>query len=959
MPELPSGTVTLLFTDIEGSTRLLQHLGESYANVLVECRQLLRTAFTQYNGYEVGTQGDAFFVAFTRATDALWAAVAIQRVLARHPWPDGVAVRVRIGLHTGEPMRVSDGYIGVDVHHAACIMSAGHGGQILLSQTTRGLVEQNLPEGVYLQDLGEHTLKDLRRPSRLFQPVIAGLPADFPPLKTLDTHPNNLPVQPTPLIGREKEVSSVCEFLRREDVRLLTLIGTGGVGKTRLALQAAAELSDLYADGVYFVPLAPVSDPALVVPALAQILGVREADDQPLLNCLQSWLQKKQLLLLLDNFEQVVPAALNVAELLASSPKLKVLVTSRVALHLRAEREFAVPPMAVPDLKHLPELMALSQYEAVALFIQQAQAVKPDFQVTNTNAPAVAAICARLDGLPLAIELAAARSKYFSPETLLARLERRLSVLTGGARDLPARQQTLRNTIAWSYNLLDSHEQRLFRRLAVFAGGCTWEVAEQVCIAAGELDGDVLETLASLADKSLLRQEEQPDGEVRFRMLQTLREFGLEVLASEGELEPTLAAHAAYYLAQAEQAEPELRSAQQAVWLDRLEAEHDNLRAALHWLIEHKEAEMGLRLAGALWWFWCRRSYLSEGRTWLKNMLGLPGALELKQLRAKALTGASGLAWLQGDYLAACALSEESITLWRELGNKQDLALSLTILGLARRSQGDPRTAFSLAEESEVLFRQARDRWGLAFALFCQGNFAYGLRDYALARSLYERSFKLFQEVGDRWAQALPLSNLGAAAIAQGDYTEARPLLEEGVALFREQGDKRNLALWLDYLGQVIRRAGNERQAVALFEESFALYQELGHEQGMAQLYCTLGKMACDKGNYRQAVADLEASLSLMQEAKNNRGIAYALEGFARLATKQKQAILAAQLFGAAEALREALGAPLPVAERSEYNRNVADVRVQLIDTAFQEAWNEGRAIPFDHLIAVVLEQKA
>jgi class 3 adenylate cyclase len=411
MHELPTGTLSLLFTDIEGSTHLLQQLGERYAEMLAECRQLLRTVFHQWHGHEVDTQGDAFFVAFARATDAVSGAVAAQRALATHDWPDGVAMRVRMGLHTGEPTLSSEGYTGLDVHLAASIMSAGRGGQVLLSHTTRDLVEQTLPQGVSLLDLGTHRLKDLQQPGQLYQLVIAGLPADFPPLKTLDSSPNNLPLQPTPFIGREKEVNAVQQLLLREDLRLLTLTGPGGVGKTRLGLQVAAELSEHFADGIWFVSLVPLTDPDLVIPALIQTLGLQEARDQSPLEHLKDALHEKKMLLVLDNFEHVVRAAKQVADLLTVCPRLKILVTSREVLHVRAEHEFPVSTLALPDPEHLSGLMALSQYEAVALFIERAQAVKPDFQMTDVNAPAVAEICARLDGLPLAIELAAARSK--------------------------------------------------------------------------------------------------------------------------------------------------------------------------------------------------------------------------------------------------------------------------------------------------------------------------------------------------------------------------------------------------------------------------------------------------------------------------------------------------------------------------------------------------------------------
>jgi len=648
MRDLPTGTVTLLFTDIERSTLLLQQLGERYAEMLATCRQLLRTAFQQWNGFEVDTQGDAFFVVFARASDAVSAVVDMQRALARHDWPSGAAVAMRIGLHTGEPTRTAEGYVGLDVHHAARIMSVGHGGQVLLSQTTRELVKHNLPDEVSLRDLGEHRLKDLQLPGHIYQLIIADLPADFPLLKTLDSRPNNLPVQLTQFIGREKEITAVQYFFQREDARLMTLTGPGGTGKTRLGLQVAAELSDLFPDGVYFVNLAPISDPTLVVTAIAQTLDLKEMGDQTLLVLLKGYLRDKHILLLLDNFEQVASAALQVVDLLATCPKLKVIVTSRTVLHVRGDQEFPVPPLAVPDPKHLPDLVALSHYEAVELFVSRAQAVKPEFQLSNTNAPAIVEICARLDGLPLAIELAAARIKLLPPQALLARLGQRFAVLTSGPHDAPARQQTLRNTIAWSYNLLEAQEQRLFRRLSVFVGGCTLEAIEAVCttLDTESASWQVLDGVASLIDKSLLQQTEQESNELRLVMFETIREHGLEHLAESGETEAMQEAHALYYLALAEQAEPHLKGAEQGQWFARLEQERDNLRVALTWLLEaaargrgeekgKQQAERALRLGVALYWFWYTAGPPSEGRSFLERALSVV-AVVATPLRSRA-----------------------------------------------------------------------------------------------------------------------------------------------------------------------------------------------------------------------------------------------------------------------------------------------------------------------------------
>lgn len=505
MRDLPTGTITLLFTDIESSTQLLQQLGDGYGELLASCRALLRGVFQGQQGHEVDTQGDAIFAVFARASDALSAAVTAQRALAAYSWPQAVDVRVRMGLHTGEPSLVTEGYVGLDVHRAARIMSAAHGGQVLLSQTTRDLVAPDETDGVGLRDLGEHHLKDFKEAMRLYQLVIAGLPTDFPPLKTLSGRYDTLPVPPTALVGREDEVTQIRQLLRREDVRQVTLTGPGGTGKSHLSIQVATGLQDVFKGGVFFVSLAAIADPMLVLPTIAQVLGIQDGVGQALAVRLVETLQGKPLLLVLDNFEQVVGAAGEVADLLASCPQLKVLVTSREVLHIRAEHEFAVPPLALPDPVRFPKLAALARVSSVSLFVQRVQVVKPEFRLTTDNARDVAEICIRLDGLPLAIELAAARMKLLSPQALLARMEQLLTLLTGGARDVPTRQQTLRNAISWSYQLLNAREQRLFRWLSVFVDGCSMQAAEAVCVGTG----DEMDDIASLIDKSLLRSTTQ------------------------------------------------------------------------------------------------------------------------------------------------------------------------------------------------------------------------------------------------------------------------------------------------------------------------------------------------------------------------------------------------------------------------------------------------------------------
>jgi predicted ATPase/class 3 adenylate cyclase len=896
---LPTGTVTLLFTDIEGSTELLQRLGPRYADVLAEQRALLRAAFQDWGGREVDTQGDAFFVAFARAADALAAAVDAQRALATHPWPEGVAVRVRMGLHTGAPDVAGDGYVGLDVHRAARIGAAGHGGQILLSGATRALVERDLPAGADLHDLGEYRLRDLQRPERIYQLVLPdpNLPTDFPPLKTLDRHPNNLPAQPTPLLGRQEELAAVCALLRRAETRLVTLTGPGGIGKTRLGLQVAAELSDDFADGVYFVALASISRPDLVTAAVAQALRLRETDGRPLDETLCAHLSGQRLLLLLDNFEQVMAAAPLVASLLAACADLKVLVTSREVLRLQAEQEYPVPPLglpAIPAARATVDVGALSQAPAVALFVERARAARPDFRLSPANARAVAEICARLDGLPLAIELAAARIRLLSPEALLARLSGRLQLLTGGARDLPARQQTLRSTIAWSEDLLTPAERTLFRRLAVFAGGWTLSAAESVAPAAGELEGDILEGLASLVDKSLVRRQDDLESEPRFALLETIRAYGQEQLEASGEAEALRRAHAAYYFQLAEQAEPELTGAEQATWLARLEREHDNLRAALGWTRERGEGELGLRLAVAIWRFWYTHGYLSEGRDWLEVLLLLapdpsPGESPapegnqdqeqreqaLRALRARGLYGAATLANTQNDVERAEALFEQSLALGRDAGDRSVAASALNALGIMALHRGEVERAMTLFTESLALSR----------------------------------------EVGDTWAVARALVSLGQSAYLQGSYADAAAFLEECLALMRREGSQSYSAVALLNLGHVARAQRAYAQATQLYREALTLSQGLGDKLRVAR----------------------------------------ALEGLATTAALQAQPERAAQLLGAAAGVRETLGAAVHPIDRPALEKAAADLRAALGVDAFERAQAAGRALPLEAAIQEAL----
>ncbi|MDQ6661668.1 MAG: protein kinase [Chloroflexota bacterium] len=962
---LPEGTVTLLFTDIAGSTRLLQQLGDRYERVLTTCRQLLRDAFQQWNGYEVDTQGDAFFVAFARATDAISAAVAAQRSFASRSWPEGVEVRVRMGIHTGEPERSSEGYVGLDVHLAARLLSATHGGQVLLSRTTQELVEHDLPRGVSLRDVGVYHLKDFRDPKRIFQLVISDLPADFPPLKTLDVRLNNLSVQLSSLIGREQEVTEVSALLQRPDVRLVTLTGMGGIGKTRLGLQVATELLDAFTDGTYFVSLAAITDPVMVIDTIAHLLGL---DHQHIgqrvptehIEYLKAFLRDKHLLLLLDNFEQVVSAAPDMAELLIACPHLKILVTSRAVLHIQGEHEFPVPPLALPERTRLSENEDLSQYAAVTLFLERALAIKPDLAVTQANLQAIAAICVHLDGLPLAIELAAARSKLFPPRALLQRMTHRLDILTGGTQGVPARQQTLRNTIAWSYNLLDAGEQQLFRWLSVFVGSYPLEAVEALydAFADGAEQALALDGVASLIDKSLLLQIEREGEEPRLVMLETIREYGLEALASSGEEEMTRQAHAAYYLALAEEAEPEYGGPQQTAWLNRLEQERDNLYAALRWLVEQAGTEgnahlieMALRLGGALRRFWLVHGHVNEGRDFLERALAANAGVAAS-VRAKALTAAANLAVAQNDYHQTEVLSRESLVLYRELGDQSGIAFSLYLLGVVLWSKGNLTAGCTLIEEALALFRKLRDTDLVAWSLYLLALFESSQGEYAKASALLEESLSLHRARGHKRGIAFSLVHLAQVRfISQGDQVTVHSLLEEGLALSKELGDKDGIAYASALQGRIAFSQGDLATAYSLLEESVLLYREVGSRHGTAESLCQLARVVTAQGNYTAAYALYEESLAIGKELNNVWLIAPCLEGLASVIALQGKPAWAAQLWGAAETLREANGVPISPLERSDYERSISDACGRLGKVAFAAAWAQGRALTLEQAL--------
>ncbi|HEY8987851.1 MAG TPA: adenylate/guanylate cyclase domain-containing protein, partial [Candidatus Limnocylindrales bacterium] len=841
---LPTGTIAFLFTDIEGSTALTHALsGDAWSALLARHRELIREAVAAHGGIEVSTEGDGFFIVFERTADAVAATVDAQRSLAAEPWPDDARIRVRMGIHTGDGRLESDGgYVGADVHRAARVAAAGHGGQVLLSETTSALVADELPTGVGVRGLGEHRLKDLR-PERISELVVDGLQTEFPPIRSLDRRPNNLPTQLTSFVGRDVELAEADRLL--ETTRLLTMTGPGGTGKTRLSLQLAASVAERFPDGIWFVALEPVRDPGLVAATILTTLGLVESGGRAARDVLIEWLAPKQALLVLDNFEQVIDGAPVVADLLRGAPRLAVIVTSRAPLRVSGEQEYPVPGLPAPrDVLALSDLEKMSlpagdrrldaasatTFEAVRLFIARARAVRPDFQVTNENAPSVAGIAARLHGMPLAIELAAARVKLLSPDAILERLEHQLGVLASGSRDLPERQQTLRAAIAWSHDLLDDGERRLLARLSVFVGGCELDSADAVCGPARELGSglDVLDGLTALADQSLVRAEEV-DGETRFRMLDTIREFAAERLTESGEREEIERRHSAAFLGLAETLTPSLTGDDQRRWLGRLERDHDNIRAVLDRAVAAGDGSTAIRLGFAMWRYWQKRGHLTEARRRLQAMADAPWSRDDKVLRARLMEALGGVSWWQADLSGLDPSYAEALAIWEQIGDQREIVNALyndsfryAVTPNPKLSDPD-RIGYNQVLKALELAVSIGDERGRANVLWGLGNYLYFHDDDDRGLERFREALEIFRRIGDRTMEAWSLHMQSSALIRGGEVDESRRSAAEALRLFHAFGDVAGVTLGLDDFASLAVADGDLPRAARLWGAARAL----------------------------------------------------------------------------------------------------------------------------------------
>jgi predicted ATPase/class 3 adenylate cyclase len=929
MAALPSGIVTFLFTDIEGSSRLWERDRAAMARAVARHDALLTAAVAAQRGVPFKHVGDMVQAAFWSPVEAVAAAVAAQRGLAAEPWPETGPIRVRMGIHLGEAAPNARG----DYNQIACLnrlsrmMSAGYGGQVLLSEAVRAATAAALPAGVTLRDLGRHRLRDLLDAEPIAQLVIAGLPADFPPIKTLDGHATNLPTLPTALLGREQELAKIGALLGEEGHRLVTLVGPGGVGKTHLALQAGADLLDRFGDGVWLVRLGEVVDPAMIVPAIAGTLGVREGGGLTMEEALVAWIGTKRLLFVLDNVEQVISGAPAVAGLLAACPELRILATSRQRLGIGGERVFPVQPLSVTAASDDATAGAPTGSPAVQLFMERAREVAPDLALDGRNGEIVAAVCARLDGLPLAIELAAAQLRTRTLPELQADLERRFDLLVGGRREALTHQHSLAATIAWSYERLDPEMQRLLQRLATFAGGWSREAAEQVAAMGGDAAGH----LGALAEQSLIRRVALPGDVSRWSMLESIREFGRARLEASGESGDAHDRHAAWCLTFAEEGASRLDGAEQEQWLDRFDLEHDNARAALRWWAERGEHTRELALATALAIYWQTRGYLTEGRRWLEAALAL--ATPDAPARLPAMVEAGILAQTQGDFPAAAGWFQQAMAIAQERGDRGREAALRNNLGAVAVETGDLDDAEERFSEALALAEALGDRRRRLDALGNLAAIAQYRGDLERALRYLLESLAIWRELGNPRGIADTLLSLLFAMSSEPEQRQrARAAGEESLRRYRTLRDPRGEALALTGLGMVASAEGDFGQAVSLHEEALDLARRIDDRVTEARALGNLGIAEIDRDNLERAASLLEEHLHTVMDLGDPDGLASALEALAALRTREADDARAAHVAGAAGALRERLEIPVPPESRVRHAETMETLRQRLGD---------------------------
>ncbi len=988
---ISSRTITFLFTDIEGSTKLLQRLGDKYTGVLLDHNKILRDSLKKFGGKEIDTAGDGFFISFDKAKNGILAAAEIQKNINLHKWTDGISLKVRMGIHTGEPEVSEAGYVGIDVHKASRLSSAAHGGQVLISESTKTLVQNDLPAGISVKELGDFKLRDLEKTEKIYQLEINGLPQDFPPINSSSHVKSNLPFNLISLIGREKEIKDVRKLILDESVRLVTLTGPGGTGKTSLAYNVSESLKEEFRDGVYAVLLASTSDPSLVASAIAQTLGVTESPDRNILNILIDYFREKEMLLFLDNYEQIVSSAMILDELLEACHNLKILVTSRIILNLKHETEYFVPPLSLPDLKNFDSTQSISQFAAVKLFIERAKEVNPDFKVTDENAPALAEICVRLDGLPLAIELASARIKIFTPQMILSRLCGKLDILKSTSRSLPERHQTLKQAISWSYDLLSDDEKRLFRWMSVFSGGCSVEALENIFSGMKNLQIDTLDGVEALISKSLLRRTDDANNEPRFYMLETIREYACEIMEEE-EKKNLMEHYNKYFLQLAERTEPNLSKARMEYWLNMLDADNYNFRTSLTWAVENNDSELALRLCGALWKFRIIRGNLVESLREIMSAVDMPRKNMNTAYRAKALNAAGTIVHEISDYERSLKLLEEALGIYRELDDEPGIAMVLNNIAWVNIHLGNVNVANLLCDEAINLNLKLKNETGVAVAknnmawlAFEQGNFEEALlynresrairkkiedpRGTAFANmnigwvkvmlgmfdeasELMNEAVKTIKEVKDN--QLIAFSNYlkGVLYHSTGDYESAEDCVHKSMTVMKDIGNKWVICNEIILLGHIKLDKGEFATAKKLLEEGVDLFRHNGSKWGCALALIWLAQLYREEKNHDNAKSVLRNALELSVETRNNHFIMLCLDEFAGLLVSQNDYKNAGLLLGASEVLRKSTKYHYAICESLHRERNIGILKENNMDSYVEE----GKKLKPEDAVRIALE---
>jgi len=951
---LPSGTVTFLFTDIEGSTKLSQEYPDAMQALLARHNQIMHQAIKVHDGHVFQVVGDSFAAAFHTPLGAIYAALDAQRNLYLEEWTPAT-IKVRMGIHTGIAELQVDTKDNLYSGYATLasvqrILAAGHGGQILFSNTTRELVGDALPESVELIDLGEKRLKDLLRPIRLYQLTLIDHPTIFPPLRTLDLYPNNLPVQLTSFIGRENEITELKQEINQH--RLITLTGTGGTGKTRLALQVAADLIEKYDHGVWFIELAPLTDPSLIAQAILSVLGVQQSQGRIPLEILKEYLHDKKPLIILDNCEHLIESCVRIVNtLLNSAPNLEILATSREALGIQGERIYTVPSLSLPDIHHLPVIEQLSQYEAVRLFIDRASLVSPHFDIDEENAGSITRICSRLDGIPLAIELAAARVKMMSVEQISARLDDRFRLLTGGSRTSLPRQQTLRALVDWSYDQLSDDERLLLRYLSVFSGSWSLEAAEEVCEGNNSETCDVLDLLTQLVNKSLvLVYESSCSRETRYRMLETIRQYTREKLLETQGGEIIRKRHLAYFVKLAERAEPELYRSNQLVWLNRLDDEFDNLRAALDWALA-TDIESGLRIAAIPWRFWESRGHIQELEGWLDEFLEQYNTID--RLQALAIVVFAILLFRQGKFTASIEKAKLGLEMAGTLPDKHLGAFSLALLGAITQVQGNVAEGVPLLKQALASYRKIGDKIGQANTLEW---LSYDHTDFKQAIAYAEESLEIHRELDNLIGTADVLCALARLTIWTGDTTSVASWLEEALSISRQLGARETEIGAITSYGLLAHWQGNFQTAIEHFQEAIILSEKIGDRYANLWIHIRMAHTYLQKGDTHQARTLLNLSLENKHIADFPIGLVYAIEGVACLNVRMGQFERAACLYAWTDAMRAQIGDTRPPVEQVSVEQELEIIQSQISDINFEKSRECGRSMDIEQAIALALD---